>query len=202
MRELQHNKNDCKKTKEGNAASAVVISCCCHSFLLPETPPILAGSKFFIVVGATLAPSFRSNKTRGTCHSSYFALIPVLRMAVLISCLLVVAPLTESLPVGFVPEELRITAMWNDVVNYSCLRVHALFHAFLAKRMSRKVTLTRFLPAPAIPTTPRTSDLLWVKRFMLLTILLSCRDQLRTAWMSAGNHRFTWHLSAPSYSIF
>ena len=57
------------------------------------------------------------------------------RMAVLSSGLLIVAPLTQCLPVRSVPEELRVSSVRNDVIHNRRRRCDAMSQTLLAEWM-------------------------------------------------------------------
>jgi len=61
-----------------------------------------------------------------------------------LSRFLTVMLVAEWLPVGFVPEQSRITAMRFDVINVCCLHIPTLSHAFSAQRMTLpSLTMTK-----------------------------------------------------------
>jgi hypothetical protein len=76
------------------------------------------------------------------------------RCLVLVPCLLIVTSLAEWLPVRSVPEELRITAVWNDMIDHGCLRIswRVLLHAAYAQWVSLQEFLRLSLPAAAVAT--------------------------------------------------
>ena len=59
------------------------------------------------------------------------------RMAVLSSGLLIVALLTQRLPVRPVPEELRVSSVRNDVIHNRRRRCDAMSKTLLTKRVER-----------------------------------------------------------------
>ena len=61
--------------------------------------------------------------------------VPIRRIAVLSSGLLIVAPLTQCLPVRSVPEELRVSSVRNDVIHNRRRRCDAMSQALLTKRV-------------------------------------------------------------------
>jgi hypothetical protein len=69
-----------------------------------------------------------------------------------LSRFLTVMLVAEWLPVGFIPEQSRITAMRFDVINVCCFHVPTLSHAFSAQRMSIKKASPGFLPSSVIAT--------------------------------------------------
>ena len=62
---------------------------------------------------------------------------------------------TKALPVGPVPEQLRVSTMGFDVVHHSGFRVSALFHALSTQRVALKELLGFPLPSAAVTALPR-----------------------------------------------
>ena len=46
------------------------------------------------------------------------------------------AALAKGLPILFIPEQMLIAPVWDDVVNHRCRRNDALSHAFRAQRIA------------------------------------------------------------------
>lgn len=63
--------------------------------------------------------------------------VPIRRIAVLSSGLLIVALLTQRLPVRPVPEELRVSSVRNDVIHNRRRRCDAMSKTLLTKRVER-----------------------------------------------------------------
>lgn len=110
----------------------------------------------------------------------------IFRCLILIPCLDGVMAVAERLPVALIPEELLVSSVRNDVVHVCCLDVLAFFHALHAERVRLKVTLACPLPCLAIASACCRPHLLWVLRFVQLTVLLSVGNEGGAAWMTAG----------------
>ena len=79
-------------------------------------------------------------------------LIPVHRIIVFSSCLLVMMLLTKCLPVVLIPKQLLVTAMRNDMIDHSCFRVprRRLPQTFRTQRMRPEERFTGLLPSSSI----------------------------------------------------
>lgn len=102
---------------------------------------------------------------------------------------------TKALPVGPVPEQLRVSTMGFDVVHHSGFRVSALFHALSTQRVALKELLGFPLPSAAVAALPRRTGHLWMKRQMFLTVLLAGFHQRCASSLLAGDFRSIWHLN-------
>ena len=67
--------------------------------------------------------------------------VPIHRVDVFGQGLLIVARLTQRLPVGSIPEQLLVATVRCDVVHNSCFGVSAPFHALSTQRMALKEPL-------------------------------------------------------------
>ena len=122
-------------------------------------------------------------------------LVPIHRVDVLSQRLLIVTRFTKTLPIGSVPEQLRVSTMGYDVVNHSGLRVSALLHALGAQRMRLKELLGFPLPSAAVAALSRRTRNLGMERQVLLTVLLTGFHQGRTSGLIAGHFRSVGHLN-------
>lgn len=119
--------------------------------------------------------------------------VPIHRVDVLSQRLLIVARLTQALPVGPVPEQLLVSTMGCNVVDHSGFRVSALFHAFSTQRMGLKELLGFPLPSAAVAALTRRTGHLWMERHVFLTVLLAGFHQGRTSRLLTWNFRSVWH---------
>jgi len=110
--------------------------------------------------------------------------------------LLVVARLTQGLPVLGVPEQILVATVWCDVIDHSCRRDAPLSFALSAERMARQpgrarlppaavVTATGCGPAPLVSLLPNLLE-------MLLTVA-RLRQERRAAGMPARDARTNCH---------
>ena len=119
-------------------------------------------------------------------------LIPIDGISVFRPCLAVVAGLTESLPVAFIPHQMRITTVRNDMVDHSCCCEPSLCLATHTQRMPAEVRLAEPLPLAAVATLGGRRSV-WVQGLMLCTVQAVC--QVRTAGVLAGLLTFLRHSS-------
>ena len=119
--------------------------------------------------------------------------VPIHRVDVLSQRLLIVARLTQALPVASIPEQLLISTMGCDVVNHSGFRVSPLSHALGAQRVALKELLGFPLPSAAVAALPRRTGHLGMERQVFVTGLLTGFYQGRASRMLAGDFRSIWH---------
>ena len=108
--------------------------------------------------------------------------IPIDGISVFRPCLAVVAGLTKSLPVAFIPHQMRITTVGTDMVDHSCCCEPSPCHTLHAQRMLPQVCLAEPLPLAAVATLGGRRSV-WVQGLMLCTIQTVC--QFRTVGMLA-----------------
>ena len=108
--------------------------------------------------------------------------IKILRVTVLTSGFPVVAGLAKSLPVAFIPHQMRITTMRNDMVDHGRCREPPPCHTLHAQRMLPQVRLAEPLPPAAIATLGSRRSV-WVQGLMLCTVQAVC--QIGTAGVLA-----------------
>ena len=125
----------------------------------------------------------------------------ILRILVLRPGLMVMAGLTECLPVIPVPEQCFISTMWNDVIHNRCLLVLPLCHTPYAQRMCCKVLFTCFLPCSPIAPAGCGADYLRMQGPVLLTELRPRGYQFRTAGMLAWHLWSLWHRLTPPTAV-
>ena len=89
-------------------------------------------------------------------------------------CLAVMAGLAKSLPVAFVPHQMRITTVGNDMVDHSCCCEPSPCHTLHAQRMLPQVRLAEPLPPAAVATLGGRRSV-WVQGLMLCTIQTVCQ---------------------------
>ena len=108
--------------------------------------------------------------------------IKLLRVTVLTSGFPVVAGLAKSLSVAFIPHQMRITTMRNDMVDHGRCREPPPCHTLHAQRMLPQVRLAEPLPPAAIATLGSRRSV-WVQGLMLCTVQAVC--QIGTAGVLA-----------------
>lgn len=118
-------------------------------------------------------------------HSNSVYSVPIFHIHIALIRLLRMAAVAQRSPVALIPEQLRITAMGNHVVNVRCLDVPAFLHALFAERMGKEEPLPCLLPLVPVATGGRGAALLFLKVPVLLTILLSPFHEVRAPWGSA-----------------
>ena len=118
--------------------------------------------------------------------------IKILRVTVLTSGFLVVAGLAKSLPVAFVPHQMRITTVRNDMVDHGRCREPSLCLAPHTQRMLPQVRLAEPLPLAAVATLSGRRSV-WVQGLMLCTIQTVC--QIGTAGV------LTWFQCLPRHKV-
>ena len=101
------------------------------------------------------------------------------------------AGLAKSLPVAFIPHQMRITTVRNDMVDYSCCCEPSPCHTLHAQRMLPQVRLAEPLPPAAVATLGGRRSV-WVKKLVLLAVL--ALGQIRTAGVTA------WAFTLPRHS--
>ena len=108
--------------------------------------------------------------------------------------LMVMTALAKGLPVRFVPEQFRITAMRFDMVNDRCRDETAFCFAADAPGMTFQEKLPGLLPLPSVATCFCISPVALALPFMFLTIFSSIRHQPGAARIFAGRLRSSGHL--------
>ena len=120
--------------------------------------------------------------------------VPIHRVDVLSQRLLIMARLTQALPVASIPEQPLISTMGFNVVHHSGFRVSALFHAFSTQRVALKELLGFPLPSAAVAALTSRTCGFWMKRQVFLAVLLAGLHQSSTPGLLAGHFRSIWHL--------
>ena len=118
--------------------------------------------------------------------------IKILRVTVLTSGFPVVAGLAKSLPIAFIPHQMRITTMRDDMVDHGRCREPSPCHTLHAQRMLPQVRLAEPLPLAAVTTLGGRRSV-WVQGLMICTIQTVC--QIGTAGVLA------WLLTFPRHKV-
>lgn len=121
-------------------------------------------------------------------------LIMVYRMGVIPSGLLIVASLIQCLPVRTIPEELRVSLVWNDMVHNRRRCCFSFLQALLAEWMKCQELLTLQSPSRTVSFRCSRAALFRMQSFVFLAVLLSGGHEVRTAGMPARNLRFVWYV--------
>ena len=116
--------------------------------------------------------------------------IPIDGISVFRPCLAVVAGLTESLPVAFIPHQMRITTVRNDMVDHGRCREPSLCFAPHTQRMPVEIRFAESLPPAAVSTLGGRRSV-WVQG--LVFVAVRTFGQFRTAGMLAGFLTFLRH---------
>ena len=117
----------------------------------------------------------------------------VLDVPVFGHCLMVMAALAKGLPVRFVPEQFRITAMRFDMVNDRCWDETAFCFAADAPGMTFQEKLPGLLPLPSVATCFCISPVALALLFMFVTIFSPIRHQPWASRILARCPRSSWH---------
>ena len=118
--------------------------------------------------------------------------IKILRVTVLTSGFPVVAGLAKSLPIAFIPHQMRITTVRNDMVDHGRCREPSMCFATHTQRMLPQVRLAEPLPLAAVTTLGGRRSV-WVQGLMICTIQTVC--QIGTAGVLA------WLLTFPRHKV-
>ena len=97
-------------------------------------------------------------------------------------CLAVMAGLAKSLPVTFIPHQVRITTVRNDMVDHGRCREPPLCFAPHTQRMPAEVRLAQSLPLAAVATLGSRRSV-WMQCLVLFTV--AAVGKVRTAWVTA-----------------
>ena len=117
--------------------------------------------------------------------------IPIDGISVFCPRLAVMAGLAKSLPVAFIPHQMRITTVRNDMVDHGRCREPSLCFAPHTQRMPAEVRLADTLPLAAVATLSGRRSV-GVKRLVLLAVLVL--GQIRTVGVTA------WAFTLPRHS--
>ena len=119
--------------------------------------------------------------------------VPKLLVAVFRHGLMVVALLTQSLPVVGVPEQLGVAAMGDDVVNHRGLHQSAPRLAPNTQRVGVEEPSAGFLPAASVSLLGGGFSVVCVERPMLLAVHTAVGNQPTTAGVLAWDVRSVRH---------
>ena len=117
--------------------------------------------------------------------------IPIDGISVFRPRLAIMAGLAKSLPVAFIPHQMRITTVRNDMVDHGRCREPSLCFAPHTQRMPAEVRLADTLPLAAVATLSGRRSV-GVKRLVLLAVLVL--GQIRTVGVTA------WAFTLPRHS--
>ena len=154
------------------------------------------GNLFAIIILKKVADVFGLGPKETRCVESLFLLILISYFPVFGHRLMVMAALAKGLPVRFVPEQFRITAMRCDVINDRCRDETAFCFAADAPGMTFQEELPGLLPFPAVATCLCAGPVALALPFMFLTIFSSIRHQLWASRIFAGRLRSSGHFSS------
>lgn len=143
--------------------------------------------------GTSLPPREKAlGISQGFSLSVFVLLITVLRHG-----LAVMAVLTQSLPVLFIPEQSVIPTVRHNMIYHSCFHQSSLFPAPDTQRMYFQKPASCCTPSSVVPTPGRRCPVTTMQRCMIFTINPVC--QLRASRMAAGLlwlcRHFIHHLS-------
>ena len=116
--------------------------------------------------------------------------IPIDGILVFRPRLAIMAGLAKSLPVTFLPHQMRITTVRNDMVDHGRCREPSLCLATHTQGMPAEVRLAQSLPLAAVATLSGRRSV-WVQGLMLCTVQTVC--QIGTAGMLAWCQCLPWH---------
>ena len=108
------------------------------------------------------------------------------------------AALAKGLPITFIPEQLPVATMRNDVIDYSRRSQLVLFHAFHTQRMPGEESLSSCPPLGVIPAgicTP--AQPVTAPFHMIFAKYLALLAEARTSGIAAGSIWFLGHIKAP-----
>ena len=100
--------------------------------------------------------------------------IPIDGISVFRPCLVVMAGLAKSLPVAFIPHQVRITTVGNNMVDHGRCREPSMCFAPHTQRMLPQVRLAEPLPLAAVATLGGRRSV-WVQGLMLCTVQTVCQ---------------------------
>lgn len=139
------------------------------------------GDLFAIITLKKVACVFGLSPKRTRCVESLFLLILTSYFPVFRHRLMIIASLAKRLPVPFIPEQLRITAMRCDVVDDRCRNQIVLLFAANTPGMAPQKELPGFLPFSSVFAHFCTNPFSLRLPFVFVTIFSSIRHQSRTA---------------------
>lgn len=130
--------------------------------------------------GTSLPPRGKAlGISQGFSLSVFVLLITVLRHG-----LAVMAVLTQSLPVFFIPEQSVIPTVRHNMIHHSCLHQSSLFPAPDTQRVCFQESASCDTPSSVIPTPGRRCPVTTMQRSMFFTINPVC--QIWASRMAAG----------------
>ena len=99
--------------------------------------------------------------------------------------LMVMAALAKGLPALLIPEQIRVAAVWLDMIHNGCQDEPSLFLAADAPGMTFQEEPPGFLPHSPVATQPRALPFPLALPFMFITILPSIWHQSRASRIPA-----------------
>lgn len=120
-------------------------------------------------------------------------LIPICRSAVKPSGFLIMARLTQALPITLIPEQLLITSVRDHMVNHLGLNILSVPHTLLAQRMLSKICLACLLPTAAVAALACRTCVFRMLPLMFGAVFLSVFHELSAARMPARRIRSFRH---------
>ena len=85
----------------------------------------------------------------------------------------IVATLAQRLPVAGVPEQLRVTTMWDDVIDHRRYRVTSVSLTLYTQGVCMKISLGCLSPSGAIATDGSRTDFFQMQRLVGITVFLA-----------------------------
>ena len=103
--------------------------------------------------------------------------------------------LTKTLPISLIPKQNLIASMGNLVVHHGRFDKPSSLLALHTQRVCTKVSSSGLLPPAVVATLVGVVSVASVQRFVVLTVLLPIRYQLRAARMLARRAWSVWHMA-------
>jgi len=108
------------------------------------------------------------------------------------------AVLAKGLPVCFIPKQLLVTTVWDDVIYHRGGRELSLSHTFRTQRMLLEERFSRFAPAGIISASFRAAAHAISRKLNMLGTVNDLVAQIRTARIATGAFWRFWHfLTSP-----
>lgn len=121
------------------------------------------------------------------------ALIFVFPISIFGHRLVVMAALAQGLPVLLIPEQIRVAAMWLDMIHDGRRDEPSFFLAANTPGMTFQKELPGFLPRSPVAAQHNVLPFALALLFMFVTIFSPIRYQPRTSWILARCLRSSWH---------
>ena len=121
------------------------------------------------------------------------ALIFVFPISIFGHRLVVMAALAQRLPVLLIPEQIRVAAMWLDMIHDGCRDEPSFLFASDTPWVTLQEELPGFLPLSPVATQHRVLPFAPALPFMFVTIFFPIRHQPWASWILARCLRSSWH---------